>query len=1398
LPALVTVTSLPERDLFAEVSMPHRLHRQFIKSTAIPFVLFGILQGGLLSAVTASAQSQTSAPEKLPPDPESAHPAASGPEHDQDDLMLPMKRNLWFQQQRAYPNAHIPRGAYWRSQVQKQMLVARHSALLRAMSATVAAQADPFSGVTWTPDGPAPAAAYYGPTPYSGRATAIAVHPTDPNTVYLGTAAGGVWKTTDGGQTWTQLTDSQASLAIGAVAIDPNNPNTIFVGTGEPDFSADSYYGQGLLKSTDAGATWTLIRTPFTSGDTAPDFTQIAVQPGNSNVVLAGNLAGLYRSADGGNTWAPVIAPGTYSGYAGATSVMFDVKNSNVAYAGIGGYYIGTSPVVMISKDAGQTWTSFAGTGANAVPAGSAVIRTALAEDAAGKTLFAAFARSDYGSPGSLYSTSTAAASWTQLQSPGEGFDWYRNALAVVPSNPAVIYASGGGLSESTDGGQTWAENSGGTVYADQHAFAFSADGSRMYLADDGGVFVTLNPSQANASFTSLNTNINTMTFYPGFSILAGQPNSLLAGSQDHGLNLYLGSLSWPNGEQSGYCGDGGSVYVDPQGNYAYAHCQGGAANWAANSTADASTASWVAAQSGISTSDRWPWVADIKGDQQTMSTVYTVTNRLYQSTNNAASWTAISGDLTANNSDISTVGISPSDSNTIYTGAGDGVVSVTTNALAGAGATWTTLSGLPNRYISKIVVQPDSPKDVYLTVSGFDSGHVFHSIDGGGSWADISGDLPNTPVDSILVDPDLLNTIYVATDTGVYVSQNGGTNWTPLGQGLPNVVVQDILMYEPTRTLRVITHGRGAWDAILPMPTLTGSPATLAFATQTAGINSSAQAITLTNTSRSATVGLSGFQLIGQFQQTNNCGASLGPGASCQVNVSFSPVAAGSLEGRLIVSSATNNVSIALAGAAVATPNAAVDRPSLAFWNQTVETASVSESVHLSNPGGYALAGIAISVGGANPGNFSQTNTCGTTLAAGGTCVVYVTFTPSTTGTLTASLHIADSAANSPQVVALTGTATTSSAASGLQFIPVAPCRIADTRAATGPFGGPELSANTSREFNIPQSVCNIPNSALAYSLNVTAVPDASLNYLTLWSTWQTQPYVSTLNSDGRIKANAAMMKAGPDGGVSVFASNATNVILDINGYFVPAGAPSALSFYPVSPCRVADTRKATGPLGGPFLPAGGSRSFPVQSSTCGIPSSAKVYSLNVTAVPHATLDYLTSWATGQPQPYVSTLNSSTGAVTANAAIVPAGSSGEVSIFVSDAADVILDVNGYFAPPATGGRSLYTTSPCRVIDTRPNSFTGPTVVNVEGSPCAPPSTAQAYLLNATVVPVGPLNYLTIWPDGSGQPYVSTLNADDAAITSNMAIVPTVNGSIEAYADGNTNLILDLSGYFAP
>ena len=376
------------------------------------------------------------------------------------------------------------------------------------------------------------------------------------------------------------------------------------------------------------------------------------------------------------------------------------------------------------------------------------------------------------------------------------------------------------------------------------------------------------------------------------------------------------------------------------------------------------------------------------------------------------------------------------------------------------------------------------------------------------------------------------------------------------------------------------------------------------------------------------------------------------------------------------------------------------------------------------------------------------------------------------------------------------------------LQFVPLAqPCRAVDTRPAYG--GNGPIQGGTHQDFPISGAgSCGVLASAAAYSMNVSVVPNGSLAYLTVWPAGQSQPLVSTLNSlDGRIKANAAIIPAGASGEISVYATNTTNVIVDVNGYFAPVTG-STLAFYPLPPCRVADTRDSSYPpgLGPPYLTGHQERQFPIlNATTCNIPSSGvAAYSLNFSVVPHAPLGYMTVWPTGGSRPTVSTLNDIPGQTIANAAIVVAGASGNVSVYPTSDTDLIIDINGYFAAAGQGGLSLYGVQPCRVIDTRHvgsgNPFTGTLSppVDVVDTGCGTSNLAQAYVFNASVVPTGELGYLTLWPDGATQPVVSTLNALDGSISSNMAIVPSTNGSVDAYASGITQLILDISSYFAP
>jgi streptogramin lyase len=378
-------------------------------------------------------------------------------------------------------------------------------------------------------------------------------------------------------------------------------------------------------------------------------------------------------------------------------------------------------------------------------------------------------------------------------------------------------------------------------------------------------------------------------------------------------------------------------------------------------------------------------------------------------------------------------------------------------------------------------------------------------------------------------------------------------------------------------------------------------------------------------------------------------------------------------------------------------------------------------------------------------------------------------------------------------------------------QLVPVTPCRVMDTRNGNALLGGPFIAATATRTIPVLASPCGVPGNASAYSVNITAVPKTgTLGYLTVWPTGQEQPLVSTLNSlDGSVRANASIVPAGAGGTINVFSTDDTDLVIDINGYYVPP-APNSLQFYPLPPCRVLDTRTAEGTFGGPAITGGGSRSFPIPSSSCGAPASSAAYSFNVTAVPHGSLGYLTIWPEGQMQPGVSTLNSIDGSVTANAAIVQAGSDGVVNFFATDTTDLVVDLNGYFGAPAAGGLNFYTLNPCRVVDTRNASgpFGGPAVS--AGATSAYPlalgscklpvfPVAQSYSLNMTVIPQGPLGYLTTWASGLTQPVVSTLDAPEGQVLANGAIVPAgLFGSINVFATDATQVIIDTSGFFGP
>ncbi len=714
-------------------------------------------------------------------------------------------RMAWFYGQRAYPHATLPAGARTKAWQQFQArLAAEQAARSRVHSNTDVG--------SWQLAGPSSMNGFWGTN--SGRISAIAVDPTNNQIVYAGAAQGGIWKTANGGGSWTPLTDTQASLATGSIAIDPQKHLTIYVGTGEENNSGDSYYGEGVLKSTDGGNTWTNIPGPFAGGGGGgARIGGMAVQPNNSSVVLAAagccspGPSGVYRSADGGMTWTQVLNVNNGSQ---AYNVIFDPNNPNTAYASI------DATGVYKSTDGGNTWSAANGSGAAALPL-SGNGRVALAMDPnVTTTLWAAIASNTNNNLAGLFKTTDGGNTWANLPNTPNfcgGQCWYDLALAVQPGNSNVIFAGGdccGTVVESLDGGNSWTTFT--NLHPDTHAFVFTKDGTILYSGNDGGMWSTTQITSSSLTWTNLNAGLATQQFYPGLSVASNNINIGFAGTQDNSTELYSGTTTW----SSIYCGDGGVTLIDDTTNpvTVYINC---VENNFYKLTDGGQT--FNPAQTGIGSGDRTNWTPPAAMDPSNTQRLYFGTQYVYQTTNGAGQWTQISPDLT-NGGNLTAIAVSPVNPNTVWAASSDSQVSVTQNALAGAGAAWSNVTGtnmLPPRYPTAIAADPQQAGTAYVTFSGFSGygdnlGHVFMTTNAGGSWTDISGNLPNIPADGIVVDPLQANTIYVATDFGVFYTTNGGTAWATLVTGLPRVAVTSLLLH-PSRNLFAATHGRSVWE---------------------------------------------------------------------------------------------------------------------------------------------------------------------------------------------------------------------------------------------------------------------------------------------------------------------------------------------------------------------------------------------------------------------------------------------------------------------------------------------------------------------------------------------------------------------------------------------------------
>lgn len=641
----------------------------------------------------------------------------------------------------------------------------------------------------------------------SGRPRTILVDPNNSQVIYLCTAAGGVWKTTNGGASWAPITETLGSLSCGYLAMHPTQSQTLFLGLGDP-FDGT---GLGLVKSTDGGTTWS---APILLGNSR-SIRSILVLPSNANVVLVSTDQGLYRSTDGGSSYALVASvPATYGCWdlaVSATGLVLslesDPANANGATAG----------KLFRSTDQGATWT--AGTG----PAATAC-RMSVAAAPSNRSILYAMASDSAGQFLAIYKSSDSGATWAKLRTTGiadilNGQGWYNHLLLVDQANPNTLYAGGAlYLAKSTNGGTKWTKktewlgrNGLPYVHADFHAGAQDASGV-LYAGTDGGIFKS---TDGGTSWTdALNVGITSHLIYALGSSDAA-PDAVIGGFQDNGTRVRSGATSTFN-QYIGGDGFGclmhpatagtmlGSLYYTD----IYKSTNGG--------TTFTSASSGITERGNSSTAPFWtrlaPGLADATGN-----TVYTFSNtKVYKSTNYAGSWTALgTSGLPTTSFYIRNVGTAKSNANVVGIVANSGRVFLTSNG----GASWSTPAALPNNgsYTSSVAFDPADYNVVYVSSVAPDGtkSHLWKSSNFGASWTavDTNGLPAGMPVNVVTVDPGDRNVVYAGTHTGVYRSGDGGSTWARWGTALPQVSVMDIWINGSGSKVRVATYGRGFWQ---------------------------------------------------------------------------------------------------------------------------------------------------------------------------------------------------------------------------------------------------------------------------------------------------------------------------------------------------------------------------------------------------------------------------------------------------------------------------------------------------------------------------------------------------------------------------------------------------------